>query len=56
MQILTIGQLLEGSKTDYPPQYAREDKTGKKAPKVIKPGPIQKGLPMAAEADAEYGD
>lgn len=56
LQILTVGQLLEGARIDYPPQYAREDKTFKKAPKAMKPGPTQKGLPMAAESDAPYGD
>lgn len=56
LQILTIEQLLEGEKIDYPPQYAREDKTFKKAPKVNRAGPTQKGLPMAAEANADYGD
>jgi site-specific DNA-methyltransferase (adenine-specific) len=56
LQILTIKQLLEGMRIDYPPQYAREDRTFKKAPKAVKPGPTQKGLPMAAESEGEYGE
>lgn len=55
LQILTIEQLLTGARIDYPPQYAREDRTFKKAPKAVKTGPIQKGLPMAAEPISEYG-
>jgi hypothetical protein len=30
--------LLEGARIDYPPQYAREDKTFKKAPKAYPRG------------------
>jgi site-specific DNA-methyltransferase (adenine-specific) len=56
LQIFTIEQLLNGTRIDYPPQYARVDSTFKKAPKAKKPGPTQKGLPMAAESEGEYGD
>ena len=44
LQILTIEQLLNGVGIDYPPQFAREDKTFKKAPKVRKGGAKQ--LPL----------
>jgi len=56
LQILTIRQLLEGAKIDYPPQYACADVTFKKAPKAKGAGPIQKGLPIAAETEKPYGD
>jgi DNA modification methylase len=56
LQILTVGQLLEGARIDYPPQYAREDKTFKKAPKAKKEGPAQGELPIAAESEDHYGD
>jgi hypothetical protein len=56
LQILTVGQLLEGARIDYPPQYAREDKTFKKAPKAKREGPTQRGLPIAAESEGQYGD
>ena len=55
LQILMVGQLLEGGRIDYPPQYAREDRTFKKAPKAKKAGPEQKDLPIAAEPEAQYG-
>lgn len=55
LQILTIKQLLEGGQMDYPPQYARTNVTFKKAPKAVKAGPTQKGLPIAAETESEYG-
>jgi DNA modification methylase len=56
LQILTVGQLLEGARIDYPPQYAREDKTFKKAPKAKKEGPAQRELPIAAESEDRYGN
>ncbi|MGA2263025.1 MAG: DNA methyltransferase [Acidobacteriota bacterium] len=56
LQILTIGQLLEGARVDYPPQYARVDRTFKKAPKANKAGFEQGNLPMVAETDIGYGD
>jgi hypothetical protein len=51
LQILTVGQLLEGLRIDYPPQYAREDKTFKKAPKTARETSTQKELPLATESD-----
>jgi DNA modification methylase len=56
LQILTVGQLLDGARIDYPPQYAREDRTFKKAPKAKRADYEQKSLPMAAESEAEYGE
>ncbi len=56
LQILTVAQLLEGARIDYPPQFAREDKTFKKAPKAKKAGPAQGELPIAAESEEQYGD
>ena len=52
LQILTIKQLLEGARIDCPPQYAREDKTFKKAPKAKTKGPAQ--LPLVAEPPEKY--
>ena len=54
LQILTIKQLLEGAKIDYPPQYAREDRTFKKAPKAKAQGAAQ--LSLVAESEKEYSD
>jgi DNA modification methylase len=38
LQILTIAELLEGRRIDYPPQHARYDKTFKRAPKAVPRG------------------
>ena len=54
LQILTVGQLLEGARIDYPPQYAREDKTFKRAPKTKMKGPEQ--LPLVAEDHEGYAE
>lgn len=54
LQVLTIKQLLEGAKIDYPPQYAREDRTFKKAPKAKEKGAAQ--LPLVAESENDYSD
>jgi DNA modification methylase len=46
MQILTVGELLEGKEIDYPPEYARMDATFKKARRV-RPEPAKnKDLPF----------
>ncbi len=54
LQILTIKQLLEGVRIDYPPQYAREDKTFRKAPKAYprREQPMLREL-RVAEAESE---
>ena len=52
MQILTIKQLLDGTRIDYPPQHARIDATFKKAPKT-KPTREQPMLKELAVADQE---
>jgi len=52
LQILTIKQLLEGDKIDYPPQYARTDVTFKKAPRARAQGVTQ--LSLVAESDDNY--
>ncbi|MEO0248712.1 MAG: DNA methyltransferase, partial [candidate division WOR-3 bacterium] len=52
LQILTVKELLDGRRINYPPQYAREDKTFKKAPRVGPRGeqPVLKPLlPPEAE-------
>lgn len=46
LQILTIKELLEGARIDYPPQYARTDMTFKKAPKAKEKKGDQAILPM----------
>jgi site-specific DNA-methyltransferase (adenine-specific) len=56
LQILTIKQLLEGARIDYPPQYTRADVTFKKAPKAKIVGPEQEGLPLVAESGTKYSD
>lgn len=56
LQMLTIEQLLGGARIDYPPQYAREDRTFKKAPKAKKTVSAQRGLPMVAESETQYED
>jgi hypothetical protein len=52
IQILTIKQLLEGARIDYPPQYARSDKTFKKAPKAKSKEAEQ--LSLVAEPKEDY--
>ncbi len=52
LQILTIKQLLEGARIDYPPQYARDDRTFKKAPKAKAKEATQ--LPLVAESENGY--
>lgn len=54
LQILTIKQLLEGARIDYPPQHARTDMTFKKAPKAAMEASKQKELPLVAESDGDY--
>jgi site-specific DNA-methyltransferase (adenine-specific) len=54
LQILTIKQLLEGTRIDYPPQYARMDATFKKAPKAKGKNAAQ--LSLVAESDNDYPD
>ena len=54
LQILTIEQLLEGARIDYPPQYARTDATFKRAPKAKPKGAAQ--LPLVAETQDNYPD
>jgi hypothetical protein len=54
LQIFTIEQLLAGTHIDYPPQYAREDRTFKKAPRAKAKGLEQ--LPLVAESQDEYPD
>jgi DNA modification methylase len=54
LQILTIKELIEGEKVDYPPQYAREDRTFKKAPKAKGKNAAQ--LSLVAEAEDNYSD
>src|SRR5206468_11208268 len=52
LQILTIKQLLDGARIDYPPQYARMDATFKKAPRVKPKEPAQ--LFLVAEDSGKY--
>jgi hypothetical protein len=47
---------LEGGHIDYLPQYAREDRTFKKAPKAERETSKQRGLPLVAESDAGYSE
>jgi len=47
LQVLTVGELLNGAGIDYPPQHARADTTFKKAPKVK--ATKERQLPLVAE-------
>jgi hypothetical protein len=44
------------ARIDDPPQYAREDRTFKKAPKAKRGDFQQKSLPMVAEPKRGYGE
>jgi site-specific DNA-methyltransferase (adenine-specific) len=58
LQVLTIEELLGGARIDYPPQYAKADKTFKKASRVGPKGeqPLLKELAAVAESKGAYQD